>query len=256
MVDLNTRKPATAVKPAQLKSAEIKANRTAPALKAIPTFSADRRTPYQKQQSAQIQADFNKARNLACATMDPFAAGAAYQTLSTSKEIVHSPFRHGYGMYEGLREGDGWKVAGNAFGLALDISPVLIKGTGGKTAEVFYRTMSKTDFAYLQKHGTIPATFETFISPTSAYSSKYTGVLVQFEVKPGTFEQLRNIGVRDANHPMTSGLNFRSISGNWRSNNAFFKQEKGQINIGLGEGKALETFNSNIQNFKALKTIE
>lgn len=39
---------------------------------------------------------------------------------------------------------------------------------------------------------------------------------------------------------------------NWNLGNAYFKAERGQINIGLGRGAGLDTFNSNILNFQAL----
>ena len=44
----------------------------------------------------------------------------------------------------------------------------------------------------------------------------------------------------------------------WKTNNALFKTEGGnynieQVNIGLGKGKALETFNENIINFEIIK---
>jgi hypothetical protein len=98
----------------------------------------------------------------------------------------------------------------------------------------------------------VPATSETFISPTASYSSKYQGVLVEINTKGGTFNQLLKIGVRDAAHPMTSELKIPSLSGAWKAENAFFKQEAGQINIGLGQGKALEAFNKNILSFKQI----
>lgn len=39
----------------------------------------------------------------------------------------------------------------------------------------------------------------------------------------------------------------------WTQNNAFFKGEGSQTNIGLGQGKALEIFNSNLLNFKKVR---
>ena len=43
---------------------------------------------------------------------------------------------------------------------------------------VFYRTMSKEDFAVLQKTGRMPGTTETTISPTREFSENYEGILV------------------------------------------------------------------------------
>ncbi|EPN9527348.1 hypothetical protein ACT5AM_002018 [Cronobacter malonaticus] len=63
---------------------------------------------------------------------------------------------------------------------------------------VFYRTMSKEDFAVLQKTGRMPGTTETTISPTREFSENYEGILVQFNLKPGTRAQLEGIGIRDS----------------------------------------------------------
>ena len=43
---------------------------------------------------------------------------------------------------------------------------------------VFYRTMSKEDFAVLQKTGRMPGTTEATISPTREFSENYEGILV------------------------------------------------------------------------------
>ena len=61
--------------------------------------------------------------------------------------------------------------------------------------------------------------------------------------------------MRDLGHPMVaeSYPEMPSLMKEWKSTNAFFKQERGQINIGLGNGKALDIFNSNIQAFKVLR---
>jgi hypothetical protein len=42
------------------------------------------------------------------------------------------------------------------------------------------------------------------------------------------------------------------VSRGWMKNNAFFKAEKGFINIGLGYGKALDIFNKGIVIFVKL----
>jgi hypothetical protein len=136
---------------------------------------------------------------------------------------------------------------------ALLLEGVLNLFSKSAAAETFYRTMSTDDFAVMQKTGKVPATSETFLSPTAAYSSNYQGVLVEINTKAGTLDKLKSIGVRDPAHPMTAGLNLPSIGKGWKANNAFFKQEAGQVNIGLGQGKALQTFNSNILNFKQIK---
>lgn len=54
---------------------------------------------------------------------------------------------------------------------------------GGSKTEVFYRTMSQSDYDYLRMTGELPSTGETFISPTYEYSSEYSGITVEFELK-------------------------------------------------------------------------
>jgi hypothetical protein len=121
------------------------------------------------------------------------------------------------------------------------------------TTETFYRTMSKTDYGTFLKTGKIPATKETFISPTQAFSEGYEGVTVQFNVKTGTTSALEQIGVRDvSNLTKNTYGNMPTVQKGWTQNNAFFKGEGNQINIGLGQGAALDVFNNNIVNFKVV----
>ena len=61
--------------------------------------------------------------------------------------------------------------------------------------ETFYRTMSQEDYDQLLLTREIPPTRETFISPTQSFSSNYKGIIVKFEVKEGTTNSLREIGV-------------------------------------------------------------
>lgn len=126
--------------------------------------------------------------------------------------------------------------------------------------ETFYRTMSKVDYETFIKTGKIPATGETFISPTKAYSAQYDGILVKFEVKVGTTQSLEAIGVRDISSiTVAKYQNMPIVDKGWTQNNAFFKGEgiggnksisQPQINIGLGKGKALDIFNNNIVKFE------
>ncbi|WP_044239553.1 hypothetical protein [Gimesia maris] len=64
----------------------------------------------------------------------------------------------------------------------------------------------------------------------------------------GTTDSLKNIGVRDSSRAVRdAGLDYlEEVSSGWAAKNAFFKGEGGQVNIGLGQGKALEIFNNNI----------
>jgi putative hemolysin len=123
--------------------------------------------------------------------------------------------------------------------------------------EVFYRTMTKTDLETLKSTGKLTASSETFTSPTLSYIKNvgYNGTIVKFQMKTGTIEKLVKIGVRnDSGEKMM--LNFSKmnrVKKGWTTNNALFKTEGGNYNIGLGKGKALETFNENIINFEIIK---
>lgn len=153
---------------------------------------------------------------------------------------------------------------GEKLGLATDVGAIalpFLKGlawlraarAGGAAAEgeVFFRTMSQSHFDELRATRKLPATAETFISPTKAFSQSYDGVLVQFNMRSGARSALESIGVRDASALSKATYGEMSLVGKgWTSNNAFFKAEGAQINIGLGKGKALETFNSYIKQFQ------
>ncbi len=114
----------------------------------------------------------------------------------------------------------------------------------------FYRSMSQAHYEQLLKTGKLPATAETFISPTRAFAADYDGVLVQFRLRGGVQDALRSVGGRD-----TSVLarelfpNMPVIESGWTRSGAFFKAEGTQINIGLGRGKALDIFNDHIIDF-------
>lgn len=114
--------------------------------------------------------------------------------------------------------------------------------------------MSQADYDYLRMTGELPATGETFISPTKSFSSDYDGVMVRFELNGGTTSALEKVGLSNGDRaklareiypdmPYVSGVK-------WTEDYAFFKAEGDQINIGLGKGKALEIFNSNISIFE------
>ena len=127
----------------------------------------------------------------------------------------------------------------------------------GSNTEVFYRTMSQSDYDYLRMTGELPSTGETFISPTKSFSSDYDGVMVKFELNSGTTSMLEKIGLSNGDRAMLAKEVYPDmpyVSGvKWTENYAFFKAEGSQINIGLGKGKALEIFNSNISTFKRVE---
>jgi hypothetical protein len=117
--------------------------------------------------------------------------------------------------------------------------------------ETFYRTMSQGDYQQFLSTGQIPATGETFISPSLEYAQQYNGVTVQFNVQAGTQDALMGMGVRNSAGGFT-GTAFEglpTVSGGWTDSSAFFKWEGGTVNIGLGNGSALNTFNNNIVSF-------
>lgn len=113
--------------------------------------------------------------------------------------------------------------------------------------------MSRSDYDYLRMTGELPATGETFISPTKVFSSDYDGVMVRFEVNNGTASMLEKIGLSNGDRAMLARTVYPDmpyVSGvKWSENFVLFKAEGSQINIGLGKGKALEIFNSNISTF-------
>ncbi len=118
--------------------------------------------------------------------------------------------------------------------------------------EIFYRSMSPADYARMQRTGAIPATGETFVSPSQAYSAGYDGVLVRVTTAPGTAQQLSEIGV--VANPGTANLfpGMPVAAKGWTANNAMLKLEGNVVNTGLGRGSALTTFNKNIVKFEQL----
>jgi len=123
-----------------------------------------------------------------------------------------------------------------------------------QTPEKYYRAMSQADFAVFEKTRRLPATSETFISPTRAFSESYEGVLVEFQLRPGTAGALRAVGVRDSSKIVREVYeDLPEVTSGWNQSNAFFKGEGGQVNIGLGRGDALEIFNDNIQGYSVVR---
>lgn len=118
--------------------------------------------------------------------------------------------------------------------------------------------MHPDDFAHLLKTGKLRGTSETFLSPTRAFSEGYEGILVRFDFKAGTTDALKAIGVRD-NSKVTrafSDMPFVStIKDEWENYYAYFKGERGQLNIGFGTGKALDVFNAGIEKFTKIAEI-
>jgi hypothetical protein len=134
------------------------------------------------------------------------------------------------------------------------VGVVVGKPGAAKGGETFFRTMSPAHYEKLLASGRLPGAAETFISPTRAFSESHDGVLVQFNMKPGALNALESVGVRDASALTRRTYGDMSLaSKGWSSSNSYFKKEWTQINVGLGRGTALDTFNSYIQNFSVVK---
>jgi hypothetical protein len=127
---------------------------------------------------------------------------------------------------------------------------------GGKLVdeEIFFRAMSQEHYDDLISTGKLPATGETFISPTKDFSLNYDGVLVKFDLWPGAVDALSGIGVRDQSKVVRNIYPDMPLStSGWTMTNAYFKGEGGQVNIGLGKGAALDMFNYYIKSFSEAK---
>ena len=121
-----------------------------------------------------------------------------------------------------------------------------------QSTETFFRTMSETHYEQLLATGRVPATAETFISPSLEYASQYSGITVQLEVEAGTTDALLTIGVRNAGLTDEIYANLPLVQRGWTATSAFFKLEGDVVNIGLGRGTALDIFNSSLVNFGSI----
>ncbi|HGW3983235.1 TPA: RHS repeat-associated core domain-containing protein [Acinetobacter baumannii] len=123
--------------------------------------------------------------------------------------------------------------------------------------EIAYRTMPLPDAQFLQRTNTLKASNETFITPSLAYASMYTGVTMEMKLRVGTIAGLYSIGVTDqSSAKYFPGLPSVSSVNDWKQSNALFKLEgkgnpyvfnkTGAINIGLGSqnGGAMRFINS------------
>ena len=116
----------------------------------------------------------------------------------------------------------------------------------------YYRTMSHGHYEQLLNTGRIPATGETFISPSLQYSSNFRGVKVRVEVAAGTQSSLLQIGSRSGKVTWAPCQSLPVVKRGWTYNQAFFKLEgdtRPVVNIGLGKGEALDRFNNSILQY-------
>ncbi len=123
--------------------------------------------------------------------------------------------------------------------------------------EVFYRTISKSNYNQLLKNKKLLGTGEATTSPNQIFSEGYEGILVQFKVNRGTIQRLEEIGVAAQNNKnvLLKHPNLKADVAPWNIKYARFKLEKGQVNIALGKGRALKIFNDNLVEFKFIKDL-
>lgn len=140
-------------------------------------------------------------------------------------------------------------------GAGYDYAVDCLLAADSAATETFYRTMSQPNYNTLLTTGQLPATSETFISPSLEYAQQYNGVTVQFNVQAGTTDALLGMGVRNsaAGFAGTAYEGLPLVQSGWGSSSAFFKWEaQDLVNIGLGRGPALNTFINNIVNFNLI----
>lgn len=117
--------------------------------------------------------------------------------------------------------------------------------------------MSIEHYKEFLETGRIPATTETFISPTLQFSEAYEGILVKFQMAEGTTDALKDIGVRAHGSKSAELLpELPQVKRKWGNSKALFKPEGDQINIGLGKGKALNLFNDSIVGHETIKVVK
>jgi hypothetical protein len=123
--------------------------------------------------------------------------------------------------------------------------------------EVFFRTISKEHYDELLLNKKLLGTGECTTSPNQAFSEAYSGYLVKFQVKAGTIDELKAIGLTDGSglvQQQFGNLATSVPSGqSWNLTMARFKKEGTQVNIALGQGTALQKFNNNLLNFELIK---
>jgi hypothetical protein len=113
--------------------------------------------------------------------------------------------------------------------------------------------MSKENFGQLQATGRVPATSDTFVSPSQEYAQGYEGTTVRFTVRGGTRDALAGVAVRDASDVASAAYpDMPLVSSGWTRTSAFFKGEGGIPSIGLGRGPALDIFNGAIEGFEVV----
>ena len=85
------------------------------------------KTHWVAEQSKALKAESEYYKSIQSATMDPVAGQAGMGLALAMKATAEMPFdiaEHGNNIIQGVNQGDGWKIAGNAALLALDVSSI------------------------------------------------------------------------------------------------------------------------------------
>jgi RHS repeat-associated protein len=202
-------------------------------------------TPSEKRDLERIAAASGQSKAIllgaagAAVTIDAIAASA----------IVNAPtWQHAWAALYNMG------IAAGQFAAAINGNSVSVGGDeAAEETETFYRTMSQSNYDQLLATGKLPATSETFVSPSLEYASQYKGVAVQFTMQSGTTDSLLGMGVRNAGLSGGAYDSLPLVQRGWGSSSAFFKLEGVVVNIGLGRGTALDTFNNMIVNFRLIR---
>ncbi len=85
------------------------------------TLNATNTAPWAEAERKKYSEQAQRNANIKNAVMDPWAASVAAGTYVAAQEFVGGIIDHGVGIYEGIQEGDGWKIAKNTVLLGLDV---------------------------------------------------------------------------------------------------------------------------------------
>ena len=196
-------------------------------------------------------------------------------TLNSSKsnwnfdsEIPKTVVKNSEGNYE-LGRGNEWnfdtkynipytETGNKGQGLVSVPSYNAVTNDYSRNYDVFYRTISEKHYKSLLKSGNLPPSGETSIAEKAEYSEEYTGINLEFKLKPGTDKQFEKIGVRnnDGEKLIKEYPNMKESFTGWKKYGYIqFKQEGNQITRNLGDGKGLDIFNQNIKEINFRKEI-
>jgi RHS repeat-associated protein len=116
--------------------------------------------------------------------------------LSYNRFRYYSSDFGGYASFDPMDLSGGIRLSGYVSDPLLWIDPQALSQNCGVIVdggyEHYYRAMSRSDFQHFLSTGRIRGTTETFVSPTRAFSEGYDGVLVRFQMAPGTTDSLRS----------------------------------------------------------------